>query len=61
MSHTHIVSAETRDIPDDWQPDCQNCEWFLERYERADCYLFVSIFDGGWHVLNKYGTKEKLG
>lgn len=53
------LSSETKDMPEDFQPDCSNCAWFMERYEREDLYLFVSLFDGQYHALNRYGAKEK--
>lgn len=40
-------------VPDDWEPDCDNCRWILEHFAREDLYLFEAdglIFSSGQHV-----------
>ena len=53
------IDPSTKDVPADWEPDCENCKWFAERYEREDMYLFQSLLDRQWHVNNSYGKKMR--
>lgn len=42
------IDPTTKDVPPDWEPDCDNCRWHMR--ECDDLYLFQSVFDRQWHV-----------
>lgn len=47
-------------VPDDWEPDCDNCRWMLDHYAREDLHLFNSlgeIVPPGKHVNPDPGAK----
>jgi hypothetical protein len=47
-------------VPDDWQPECDNCRWILAHYDRDDCYLFEGeAFLSGEHVNPVVGAGWK--
>ena len=55
----HATENVTKDLPADFESDCLNCDWFLKHYEREDLFLFQSVFEGGWHIINRYKAEQK--
>lgn len=51
--------TENGPVPEDYEPECQNCQWFVENYNKQDLYMFTSMFLGGWHINAKYGAEYR--
>lgn len=51
--------SDIRPVPADWTPDCENCRWFLDEYDRSDLFLFQGGLYAGWHALSEPGAQTK--